>query len=131
MSKDKQEFPLDFMLRTKKFESKGEVGEFAETPERRKKRLLLLVRSGIFHFLEELVREQKNLGITDDEIRENVYVGIEMRKHKVHELHNPNPIFEKAAEEYSKLQARLAQLSPQEILEENKRIILKFAPPKK
>ncbi|MFB0561187.1 MAG: hypothetical protein ACETWM_08220 [Candidatus Lokiarchaeia archaeon] len=127
MSKDDYEPSLDF-LEKMKFEKKKDVESFNETPERRKKRLLILVRSGVFHFLDEVVREQKNLGISDDEIRENVYVGIEMRKHKIHEFHNPNPIFEKAVEEYNKLGEKLEQLSPQEILEETKHIVKRVTP---
>lgn len=109
-------------------EKKGTVKSNQETPENRKKRLLILVRSGVFHFLEQLVREQKSLGITDDEIRENVFVGLEMRKHMIHEIHNPNPIFEKAVVEYTMLEERLEKLSPQEILEETQNIIKKLTP---
>lgn len=126
MSKDDSEPPLDFLKKTKL--EKKDTESFQETPEKRKKRLLTLVRSGVFHFLDEVVKEQKNLGITDHEIRENVYVGIEMRKHKIHELHNPNPIFEKAFVEYNELEERLEQLSPQEILEETKNIIERANP---
>jgi hypothetical protein len=112
----------------KKLEKKGAVNSAKETPENRKKRLLILVRSGVFHFLEQLVREQKNLGITDDEVREHVFVGIEMRKHMIREIHNPNPIFEKAIIEYSMLEEKLEKLSPQEILEETQNIIKKLTP---
>ncbi|MEM2146586.1 MAG: hypothetical protein QW279_14590 [Candidatus Jordarchaeaceae archaeon] len=127
MSKDDYVFPLDFQG-MKKLEKKQKVESYKETPESRKKRLLILVRSGVFHFLEQLVREQKNLGITDDEIRENVFVGIEMRKHMIREIHNPNPIFEKAILEYNLLEEKLEKLSPQEILEETKNIIKKLTP---
>ncbi|MGQ9719993.1 MAG: hypothetical protein ACUVXA_01580 [Candidatus Jordarchaeum sp.] len=126
MSKDENEPPLDFL---EKMESKKKkVEKWEETPEKHKKRLLILIRSGVFHFLDEAIREQKNLGITDDEIRENVFIGIEMRKQKIHELHNPNPIFEQAVKEYNKLEERLEQLSPQEILEETKDIIQRLTP---
>lgn len=126
MSEDDSEPPLDFQGMKKL--KKRKVESYKETPESRKKRLLILVRSGVFHFLEQLVREQKDLGITDDEIRENVFVGIEMRKHMIREIHNPNPIFEKAILEYNLLEERLEQLSPQEILEETKSIIKKLSP---
>lgn len=128
MSMNGYGLPFDFSHRMKKFEKEGNIEGYQETPEKRKKRLLLLVRSGIFHFLEELVREQKNLGITDDEIRENVFVGIEMRKHMIHDLHSTHPIFEKAILEYTLLEERLNQLSPKEILEENQNIIKKLTP---
>ncbi|WXG41596.1 MAG: hypothetical protein WED07_12670 [Candidatus Freyarchaeum deiterrae] len=130
MSRDNFE-PPDFLPKTKKPKKEKEVEGFQETPEYRRKRLLTLVRSGLFLFLDELVREQKNLGITDDEVRENVFVGIETRKHMVHEIHNPNPIFEKAVEEYNKLEENLEKLSPQEILEETQNIVKKFSPPQK
>jgi predicted nuclease with TOPRIM domain len=129
MSRDDFE-PPDFSRKMKKLKKGKEAEGFQETPERRKKRLLLLVRSGVFYFFEELVREQKNLGVTDDEVKENVFVGIEMRKHKIHELNNPNPVFVKAAEEYTKLEERLEQLSPQEILKETQKI-MKLSPPPK
>nr|MDO8076700.1 hypothetical protein [Candidatus Freyarchaeota archaeon] len=129
MSEKNRGLPLDFLGKMKKLEEKKEDEVFEETPEWRKRRLLTLVRSGVFYFLDELVREQKNLGITDDEIRENVFVGLEMRKHKIHEMHNPNPLFERAAEEYTKLEEKLEQLSPQEILEETKNIAKRVTPP--
>nr|MDO8080455.1 hypothetical protein [Candidatus Freyarchaeota archaeon] len=128
MSRDDYEPPLEFSQKIKKLKKKEVVEGSQEKPEDHKKRLLILVRSGVFHFLDELVREQKNLGITDDEIKENVFVGIEMRKNMIHEIHNPNPIFEKAVEEYNKLEERLEQLSPQEILEETQNIIKKLSP---
>lgn len=126
MSKDDYESPLD--LGMKKLEKKQKVESYQETPENRRKRLLILVRSGVFHFLDQLVREQKALEITDDEIRENVFVGIEMRKHMIREIHNPNPIFEKAILEYNLLEEKLEKLSPREILEETKNIIKKLNP---
>ena len=129
MSEKNRGPPLDFLGKMKKLEEKKEDEVFEETPEWRKRRLLTLVRSGVFYFLDELVREQKNLGITDDEIRENVFVGLEMRKHKIHEMRNPNPLFEKAAEEYTKLEEKLERLSPQEILEETKSIAKRVIPP--
>ena len=121
MSSDDYE-PPNALPKMKKLKKEKEVKGFQETPEFRKKRLLTLVRSGVFLFLDELVREQKNLGITDDEIRENVFVGIEMRKKSIHEIQNPNPVLGKAIEEYNKLEEKLEQLSPQEILEETESI---------
>ena len=129
MSSDDFE-PPDFSRKMKKLKKGKEAEGFQETPESRKKRLLLMVRSGVFYFLDELVREQKKLGVTDDEVRENVFVGIEMRKHKIHELNNPNPLFAKAEEEYTKLEERLEQLSPQEILKETQNIMKLSLPPK-
>lgn len=128
MSRDDYESPLEFTQKTRKVEKKGGVEVSHEKPENRKKRLLILVRSGVFHFLDQLVREQENLGITDDEIRENVFVGLEMRKHMIREIHNPNPIFEKAVVEYNLLEEKLEKLSPQEILEETQNIIKKLTP---
>lgn len=129
MSKDEYEAPLDFLEKKKKsVKMKKDDESFQETPEKRKKRLLILVRSGVFHFLDEVVSEQKNLGISDDEIRENVYVGIVMRKHKIHEAPYLNPIFKKAVEEYDKLSEKLEELSPQEILDETKNIIKRLTP---